>query len=822
MSDMEIKDSNPETEEQQIEESSVAEPEAEVESSETEPVAEESATTTAESEEDETSDSPSEPASEVEVDYLAPSLLDDITTVTPEILEAMEKSEVAEKDTSFEQIMDSSVSDIREDEVLRGRVIGTNEREVLVDIGFKSEGIVPKEEFISKELPQIGDEISVYLVKVEDASGQTILSKEKADFMERWAEVRHKTESGENITGRITRRIKGGMVVDLGGVPAFLPGSQIDIRPVQNFDDFVGQEFEFKIVKLNEARKNIVLSRKELLEADLQERKNSLIADLHIGQVLEGRVKNITDFGVFVDLGGLDGLLHITDLSWGRVSHPSEIVTMDEVITVKVIDFDPEKQRVSLGLKQLQPHPWDSVELKYPVGTVIEGKVVSMTNYGAFVEIEPGVEGLIHVSEMSWTKHVRHPSEMFTLGQGVEAKILSVDIEERKISLGVKQLQPDPWDQIEEKYKAGTIQEGRVRNLTQFGAFVELEEGIDGLIHITDLSWTKNVRHPKEILNKGDEVKVRVLDVSRENRRIALGLKQVEDDPWEKIEAHFTSGKQVKGEIIRILDKGVILQMEMDIEGIIPLRDIPKRDRKKVTEHLIPGEVLEVTVQEISTDDKKVVLMSDVLALEASAEVKTEEEVESGVQEEKKASKPKSAKASEDEAPGDLEETDKPAGDIPAEAKKGETESESLAEKEGISAEDESQVPEKEADMKSPEGEDAEETEVEQATEKVEETKSKVKVKKTTKAKKAAEEPEPAAAKSEDKPATNKKTTTASRKATSKKAAKTADEEDTKAEAAPEEAPVSEETGATEDKDSSEAEAKKKSKKEDSGKSKKK
>lgn len=553
---------------------------------------------------------------EVDVDYLAPVMLDGITTVTPEQLKAMEESEVVKRDTSLEEIVRSSLGDIREDEVINGRVIGMNDREVLVDIGFKSEGIVPREEFDPEELPQIGDEISVYLVKMEDAYGQTVLSKEKADFMQRWTEIRQKAQTGENIAGRISRRIKGGMIVDLGGVPAFLPGSQIDIRPVQDFDEFIGQEYEFKIVKINEARKNIVISRKELMEADLQERKNSLIADLHIGQVLEGRVKNVTDFGVFVDLGGLDGLLHITDLAWGRVTHPSEIVEMDELITVKVIDFDPEKQRVSLGLKQLQPHPWESVEAKYPIGSVIEGRVVSMTNYGAFVEIEKGVEGLIHVSEMSWIKHVRHPSEIFSLGQAIEAKILNVNVSERKISLGVKQLQPDPWDQIEDKYKVGTIQKGLVRNLTQFGAFVELEEGIDGLIHITDLSWTRNVRHPREILSKGDEVDVRVLDVSRQNRRIALGLKQVAEDPWDQIEAYFTSGKQVKGDVIRVLDKGVILQMEMDIEGIIPLREIPKRERRKATEYLKPGDTMEVTVQELSIDDKKVVLMSDVLAVQ--------------------------------------------------------------------------------------------------------------------------------------------------------------------------------------------------------------
>lgn len=556
----------------------------------------------------------------VETDYLAASILDSIPTMTVEQLKSMEDSEVKERDTTLEDLVSSSVGDIREDKVITGRVIGTNDREVLVDIGFKSEGIVPKEDFAHEEIPQIGDEIIVYLVKLEDINGQTVLSKEKADFMRHWTEIREKAESGETILGRISRRIKGGMIVDLGGVPAFLPGSQIDIRPVQDFDDYIGQELEFKIVKLNESRKNIVLSRKELLEADMLEKRRTLIADLETGQILEGRVKNITDFGVFVDLGGLDGLLHITDLSWGRVSHPSEIVNLDDPITVKVIDFDPEKQRVSLGLKQLQPHPWDSVDVNYPVGSVVTGKVVSMTNYGAFVEIEKGVEGLVHVSEMSWTRHIRHPSEMFTLAQEIEAKILNVDTADRKISLGVKQLQPDPWDQIEAKYTVGTIQKGLVRNLTQFGAFVELEEGIDGLIHITDLSWTVNVRHPKEILNKGDEVEVRILDVSRENRRIALGLRQVTEDPWEKIEAYFTSGKQVQGEVYRILDKGVILKMEMGIEGIIPLRDIPKRDRKNATANLQPGLVLDVTVQELNAADKKVVLMADVLTQLAPAE----------------------------------------------------------------------------------------------------------------------------------------------------------------------------------------------------------
>ncbi|MBA7599549.1 MAG: 30S ribosomal protein S1 [Calditrichaeota bacterium] len=657
---------------------------------ETDPEATEAAATDSEVIEDDTDETDAGAEVEVEADYLAPVILDEITTVTPEQLKAMEESEGIERDTSLEEIVRSSVGNIREDEVVTGRVIGMNDREVLVDIGFKSEGIVPREEFGPEKMPQIGDEICVYLVRMEDANGQTVLSKEKADFMQRWAEINQKAQTGENITGRISRRIWGGMVVDLSGVPAFLPGSQIDIRPVQDFNEFIGQEFEFKIVKINEARKNIVLSRKELMEADLQEQKDSLIADLHVGQVLEGRVKNITDFGVFVDLGGLDGLLHITDLSWGRVTHPSEIVEMDELITIKVIDFDPEKQRVSLGLKQLQPHPWESVDVKYPVGSVIEGKVVSMTNYGAFVEIERGVEGLVHVSEMSWTKHVRHPSEMFSLGQTIEAKILNVDVSERKISLGAKQLQPDPWDQIEEKYKVGTIQKGLVRNLTQFGAFVELEEGIDGLIHITDLSWTRNVRHPREMLSKGDEVEVRVLDVSRENRRIALGLKQVIEDPWNQIEAYFPSGKQVKGNVIRVLDKGVILQMEMDIEGIIPLRDIPKRDRRKATEHLKPGDTMEVTVQELSIADKKVILISDVLAVRPEGA----EEVPADKAEAEKKAAPKKEKATAaeaeeiaaaetaevEEAPADKAEAEKKAAPKKEKAAAAETEEIAAAE----------------------------------------------------------------------------------------------------------------------------------------------
>ncbi len=608
-------------------------------------------------------------------DYLAADLLDSITTITPEQLHSMEVSEVQQRESSLEEMISASVGEIREDRVIKGRVIGSNDREVLVDIGFKSEGIVPREEFGKEGLPEIGDEITVYLVRMEDLHGQTVLSKEKADFMARWSELRHKEENEETVTGTISRRIKGGMIVDLDGVPAFLPGSQVDVRPVQDFDAYIGREFEFKIVKLNESRKNIVLSRKELLEADMKEKRAALIAGLEVGQLLEGRVKNITDFGAFVDLGGLDGLLHITDLSWGRVHHPSEVVSLDEEITVKVINFDPEKQRVSLGLKQLQPHPWENVGAKYPAGSVVTGKVVSMTNYGAFVELERGVEGLVHVSEMSWTKHIRHPSEVFTLGESIETKILTLDTEERKISLGVKQLLPDPWDRIEEKYTVGSLRKGVVRNLTQFGAFVELEEGIDGLIHVTDLSWTLNVRHPKEILDKGDEVEVRILDVSRENRRIALGYKQVNDDPWEQIELHFTSGKRVRGEVFRMLEKGVILQMEMEIEGIIPARDISKSDREALLGEMAVGDILEVTVQELSADEKKVILMTDAVKV-GEAEKKAEEpaagpapgkaEAEAPAAAEAEAAAPATGEA-EAETPAETAEAPEPEPEVAAE-----------------------------------------------------------------------------------------------------------------------------------------------------------
>ena len=549
-----------------------------------------------------------------ELNYLGLDIFNDVRQVSMEELlnsEAIEEVPQEEQDRYL-----STFSEINEREIVTGRVIGMNEKEILIDIGFKSEGVILRNEFTEENLPEVGEKLDVYLERMEDESGKTVLSKEKADFLRRWTELRNNHETGEIISGRIIRRIKGGMIVDLNGVQAFLPGSQIDIRPVKDFDKYIDSDIDLRVVKFNEFRKNVVVSHKAILEESMAEQRDELFKKLEVGSVMEGRVKNITDFGVFIDLGGIDGLLHITDLSWGRVNHPSELIGMDDTLTVKIIDFDQEKTRVSLGLKQLTPHPWDNVDDKYPEGTNIKGKIVSLTNYGAFVEIEPGIEGLVHVSEMSWTRHIKNPSEMYTLGDEVEAVVLAIDSEDRKISLGAKQLQDDPWDEIEEKYMMGTIVKGSVINLTQFGAFVELEEGIDGLIHVSDLSWTKIVRHPKEIIEKGQEVEVRVLEVSRESRRIALGLKQVGDDPWPDLVKQFETGKEVEGEIVRVLDKGIILNLDQDVEGIIPFGSQPKRQRKALSSKHKPGQKLKGVVMEVKPEDKKVVLFSDELSVD--------------------------------------------------------------------------------------------------------------------------------------------------------------------------------------------------------------
>ena len=540
------------------------------------------------------------------LDYLDPSILD-IKVVTEEDLNQYEEEEFV-PNKLHDQYADT-FNDIKEREVVSGTVVGLTDRDVLVDIGFKAEGIIHRSEF--EELPEVGQEIDVFIITFEDRRGNIILSKERADFQKRWTEIRNCFEKEELITGLISRRIKGGMVVDLGVVQAFLPGSQIDIKPVMDFDEFLGVESEFKIVKFNELRQNIVLSRKAILEDDLLGKRQAVLEEMEIGMVLEGMVKNITDFGAFVDLGGIDGLLHITDITWGRINHPTDRLAIGEQVTVKVIDFDIEKVRVSLGMKQLQPEPWIGIDEKYPVDSIIEGKIVNMMNYGAFIQLEEGVEGLIHISEMSWTRHIKHPSDMFKVGDKVDAKILNIDTDEKKISLGIKQLQDNPWDTIESKFEVGSDHEGIVRNLTQFGAFIELEEGIDGLVHISDMSWVKQVRHPKEIVQKGDTIKVRILEVSAEDRRLALGIKQIEANPWENIKNDFTSGKVVNGTILKVLDKGIIFDLGEGLEGIVPLKRMKKHEKNQILTNFKEGDSHEVTVQEVDEEYKKIIIMMD-------------------------------------------------------------------------------------------------------------------------------------------------------------------------------------------------------------------
>ncbi len=511
----------------------------------------------------------------------------------------------------FEQIYESTINKFSDGEIVSGRIISIDSKDVSVDIGFKSEGLVPFEEFNNREDLNIGDEIEVYIDNIEDKDGQLVLSSKKADFVRAWDKVVEVHEKDEVITGKVSRRIKGGMVVDLIGVEAFLPGSQIDIKPVRDFDALVNQEFEFKIVNVNHLRRNIVVSRRVLIEEDMKGLREKILMNLEKGQKLEGTVKNITNFGVFIDLGGVDGLLHINDLSWGRIGHPSEVVSLDEKIDVVILDFDEDKSRISLGLKQLSPHPWDNIEDKFEVGSKISGKVVNIADYGAFIELEKGIEGLIHISEMSWIQHIKHPSQVVSMGDEVEAIVLSVDKEGQKISLGLKQLEPDPWDQIEEKYPLGTRHNGVVRNLTNFGAFVELEDGVDGLVHISDLSWTRKIRHPSEVIKKNDNIEVEVLAIERENRRISLGYKQLFDNPWDILENQYKVGIQVKGIVTRCIEKGLVTEIPDQVEGFVPISHLTRIDssgRRRTSDAYKFDDELELTVIEFDKNNKRIVL----------------------------------------------------------------------------------------------------------------------------------------------------------------------------------------------------------------------
>ena len=472
------------------------------------------------------------------------------------------------------EMYNGTMASIEEGEIVKSRVLDIRDNMVVLDIGFKSEGTIPLEEF--KDLPDLkpGDEVEVLLEHLEDQEGSVVLSKKKADFMRVWERIRVAYENDEPVRGALIKKIKGGVVVDLMGVDAFLPGSQIALRRVPNVDELLGQTFDFKIIKLNKRRRNIVVSRRVILEQERAGKREKLMKELQKDQVRKGVVKNITDFGAFIDLGGVDGLLHITDMSYGRSQHPSEMVHIGQELEVKVLDIDWDRERISLGLKQLQSYPWKDVAEKYPVGTRVSGKVVSITNYGAFIELEPGIEGLVHISEMSWTRNVRHPSKLVSIGETIEAVVLKVDPNEEKISLGMKQTEQDPWMMLPEKYPVGTRLNGKVRNLTSFGAFVEIEPGIDGLIHISDMSWTKRVQHPSEVVKKGDSVDVVILNVDAENKRISLGLKQATEDPWLRIGETYPVGTELRGKVVRLMDKGVVVDIGNDIEGFVPVSQL--------------------------------------------------------------------------------------------------------------------------------------------------------------------------------------------------------------------------------------------------------
>jgi len=504
----------------------------------------------------------------------------------------------------LEKAYDETLNKIQEHEVVEGTVISVDKKEVVVNIGYKSDGIIPASEFRYNPELKVGDKVEVYVEDQEDKKGQLVLSHKKARLSKSWELINKALDNDEIIQGYIKCRTKGGMIVDVFGIEAFLPGSQIDVHPIRDYDVFVGKTMEFKVVKINQEFRNVVVSHKALIEAELEAQKKEIISHLEKGQVLEGTVKNITSYGVFVDLGGVDGLVHITDLSWGRVSDPHEVVALDQKINVVILDFDEEKKRIALGVKQLTPHPWDSLDAELKVGDHVKGKVVVIADYGAFVEIQPGVEGLIHVSEMSWSQHLRSAQEFLHVGDEVEAVILTLDRQERKMSLGIKQLKEDPWESIEQKYPVGSKHTAKVRNFTNFGIFVELEEGVDGLIHISDLSWTKKVKHPSEFTTVGAEIEVVVLEIDKENRRLSLGHKQLEENPWDKYEELYVPGSVHQGTITEMMDKGAVITLDEGGEGFATPKHLTKEDGSQAKQ----GESLSFKVIEFNKETRRIIL----------------------------------------------------------------------------------------------------------------------------------------------------------------------------------------------------------------------
>ena len=554
--------------------------------------------------------------------------------------EAFENDGVSAADKAAQKAAyEGTLNNVNDNEVVDGTVTAINDREVVVNIGYKSEGVIARSEFRYAPDLKVGDTVEVYIENQEDKKGQLVLSHKRARQARSWERVNAALENDEIVQGFVKCRTKGGMIVDVFGTEAFLPGSQIDVKPIRDYDTFVGKTMEFKIVKINQEFRNVVVSHKALIEAELEQQKKEIISKLEKGQILEGTVKNITNYGVFIDLGGVDGLIHITDLSWGRVSDPKEIVQLDQKLNVVIIDFDDEKKRIALGLKQLTPHPWDALDPNLKVGDKVHGKVVVMADYGAFIEIAPGVEGLIHVSEMSWSAHLHSAQEFMKVGDEVDAVILTLDREERKMSLGVKQLKEDPWEKIEEKYPVGSVHKAKVRNFTNFGIFTELEEGVDGLIHISDLSWTKKVKHPSEFTKIGEPIEVQVLDIDKENRRLSLGHKQLEDNPWDKFEEQFTQDSIHEGKVIEVLDKGAVIALEGGVEGFATPKHLVKEDGSQAQ----LGETLEFKVIEFNKDAKRIILShSRIFEDVARAEAKAAKKAEAAA---KKASRPQKEQA---------------------------------------------------------------------------------------------------------------------------------------------------------------------------------
>ncbi len=557
------------------------------------------------------SDAPAEEQKEVSSkkikDYLSKDLFQDIKVVPHD--QDIEDSK--NSDSSLTAEYDNTFKDISENQIISAKVIGISDSDVMVDIGFKSEGLISRSEFDNKDLPEIGSNIDVFLEKFEDTDGNITLSKYKADFIKRWEELKVLCESGEPVKGRIIKRVKGGMVVDLGVIQAFLPGSQIDVQPVKNFDEFLNKEFDFQIVKVDESRKNLVVSRKAILQESLNEKREEIMSQIKVDGKISGIVKNITDFGAFVDLGGIDGLIHITDFSWGRINHPSEVVSIGDKVEVKVIEYNEETSRISLGMKQLIDNPWKKIAEKYNVGDIISGKVVSIMNYGLFVAVEEGIEGLVHISEVSWKKNIESLANIYNIGDSIESKILSIDIKDQKISLGIKQLTEDPWEKVSTKFSVDDKINGTVSNTTKFGAYINLGDDIEGFIRNIDLHWTKNISHAKQLLNKDDSIEAIVLEIANQDRKIFLGIKQLSENPWSDIKKKYESGQKIQGVFNNLNDSGMVIDLDDDVEGFVPIDNISKKLRKNYLSSIKQGDAIDLLVVEVEEKEKRIILMLD-------------------------------------------------------------------------------------------------------------------------------------------------------------------------------------------------------------------